>query len=85
MQDVTITVKIPASAAMSATDVELFLAAKLYEAGKLTSGQAAEMVGLSKYDFIHLLGNYDVSFFGYDADEFEWEQQQFRKPESSST
>ena len=63
MQDITITVKVPASAAMSATAVELFLAAKLYEAGKLTSGQAAEMVGLSKQTFTELLTKYGGSLY----------------------
>jgi predicted HTH domain antitoxin len=35
----------------------------LYEDGKLSSGQAAEIAGLSKRTFIELLGRYGVSVF----------------------
>ena len=39
----------------------MIVASKLYEDGRLSSGQAAEMVGLSKRAFIELLGQYGVS------------------------
>jgi len=45
----------------------MVLAAKLYERGILTAGQAAEMVGLSKRAFIELLSKYGVSVFGYET------------------
>lgn len=60
----TIQVKIPDSLDMSDYDFTMLLASKLYEAKKLTSGQAAKMVGLSKRAFIELLGNYGASLFG---------------------
>ncbi len=37
-----------------------FIAAKLYEAGKITLGKAAEMVGMKKWDFAEILINYGV-------------------------
>lgn len=58
---------------MKPFDLQMKLAAKLYKEGKLSSGQAAEMVGLSKRAFIELLGKYNVSVFGYDFEELEQE------------
>lgn len=48
---------------MSDYDFSMMVAAKLYEDKKLSSGQAAEMVGLSKRAFIEVLGKYGVSLF----------------------
>lgn len=44
-------------------DFSMIIASKLYEDGKLSAGQAAEMAGLSKRAFIELLGRYGVSDF----------------------
>ena len=67
----TVTINLPASLQMSSFDVKMLVATKLFEDGKLSSGQAAEMVGLSKRTFIELLGKYGVSVFGYDFEELE--------------
>lgn len=67
----TITLKVPESLQLSKFDVEMIVATKLYEDGKLTSGQAAEMVGVSKRTFIELLGKYGISVFGYDFEELQ--------------
>ncbi|MEM8965288.1 MAG: UPF0175 family protein [Bacteroidota bacterium] len=67
----TITLKVPESLQLSNFDVEMIVATKLYEDGKLSSGQAAEMVGVSKRTFIELLGKYGVSVFGYDFEELQ--------------
>ncbi len=40
------------------------LAAQLYDQGKLSLGQAAELVGLSKKQFMERIGKYGVSVFG---------------------
>lgn len=69
MEQTTITVKIPKRLSLSEFEISMILASRLYETGKITSGQAAEMVGLSKRAFIELLGKYDVSVFGYTLDE----------------
>ena len=65
MEQITVSVKIPKILSLSEFEISMILAARLYETGKLTAGQAAEMVGLSKRAFIELLGQYDVSVFGY--------------------
>lgn len=49
----------------------MLFAAKLFEERLITSGQGAEMVGLSKQAFIELLGKYKVSVFQYGIDEIE--------------
>ncbi len=66
-----IEIKLPDSLELSSFEVKMSLASKLFEQGKLTSGQGAELVGLSKRSFIEMLGKYDVSVFGYDSDELE--------------
>jgi len=59
----TIQLNIPDSLDLNEYDFSMILAAKLYEDAKLSAGQAAEIVGLSKRAFIELLGKYGVSVF----------------------
>jgi predicted HTH domain antitoxin len=43
---------------------------KLYELGKVSSGVAARVLGLSRLDFLELLTKYNVSVLGgYDIDD----------------
>ena len=65
------TIEIPDSVEINDFELKMLLASKLFEEGKLSSGQAAEMVGISKRSFIELLGKYNVSLFGYEGDELE--------------
>jgi len=45
---------------------------KLFELGKVSSGVAAKVLGLSRLDFLELLAKYDVSVLGgYDTDELD--------------
>jgi predicted HTH domain antitoxin len=48
-------------------DLAMILASRLYEQGKLSLGQAAELANLSKRAFAELLGKYNVSIFNYPA------------------
>ncbi len=59
----TIQFQLPDSVEMSDLDFSMMVAAKLYEEKKLSSGQAAELVGISKRAFIELIGRYGVSIF----------------------
>lgn len=68
-EQTTLTVKIPKRLGLSEFEISMTLASRLYETGKITSGQGADMVGLSKRAFIELLGKYNVSVFGYTLDE----------------
>lgn len=63
------TVQIPDS--IDEREAKMLLAAKLYEKGSLSLGQAAELVGYSKRTFMELLGNYGVSVFDYTEAELE--------------
>lgn len=45
-------------------DVKMQLAAHLYDKGIMSSGQAADLVGISKREFIETVGRYGVSIFG---------------------
>ena len=66
-----ITVQLPDSLNMNDFELKMIIASKLFEDGKLSSGQAAEMVGISKRSFVELIGKYNVSLFGYDYEELE--------------
>jgi predicted HTH domain antitoxin len=59
----TIQLKIPDNLDLRDYDFSMIIAAKLYEEAKLSAGQAAEMVGLTKRAFIEMLGKYNVSVF----------------------
>ncbi|HWV32301.1 MAG TPA: UPF0175 family protein [Dyadobacter sp.] len=61
----TITLQVPDSLGEHQNDTVRFIAAKLYESGKLSLGQAAEMAGLTKRTFAELLGDYGVSLLNY--------------------
>ena len=65
----TMTVQIPDS--LDEREAKMLLAAKLYEKGSLSLGQAADLVGYSKRTFMELLGNYGVSVFDYTEAELE--------------
>lgn len=65
----TFNIELPTTLNINEFEVKMILACKLFEDGKLSSGQAAEIVGLSKREFLNLLENYNVNFFGYDFQE----------------
>ena len=58
-----IKLQIPDDVDLKECDFSMIIASKLYEDGKLSSGQAAKIAGLSKRAFIELLGRYGVSVF----------------------
>ncbi len=63
----TMTLNIPDSLDIDNREVAMLVATQLYEQGKLSLGQAAEVVGLTKRTFAELLGKYNVSIFNYPA------------------
>ncbi len=65
----TITFNVPDTFDMDDREITMSLAAKLYEDGKLSIGQAADLVSLSKRAFTELLGKYRVSIFNYPVHE----------------
>lgn len=45
---------------------------KFYERGKVSSGVAASVLGLSKLDFLELLGQYNITVLaGYNSDDLK--------------
>lgn len=63
----TLTINIPDSLEMDDREIAMLLAARLYEQGKLSLGQAAEVAGLTKRTFAEMLGSYNVSIFNFPA------------------
>jgi predicted HTH domain antitoxin len=63
----TVTLNIPDSLELDNNEVAMLVATRLYEQGKLSLGQAAELAGLTKRTFAELLGKYNVSIFNYPA------------------
>jgi predicted HTH domain antitoxin len=66
-----ISLQVPDHAQASEFEIRMIVAVKLFEEGRLSSGQAANIVGLSKKTFLELLGKYGVSVFGYSFEELE--------------
>jgi len=61
---ITLTLDVPDVLDYDEQDLKMFLASRLYAEEKLTSGQAARLVGISKREFITTVGKYGVSVFG---------------------
>lgn len=53
--------------------IRLMAALKMFELGKLSSGKAAELAGVSRVEFFELCGRYGVSIFNYADAELERE------------
>ena len=51
----------------------LMAALKLFELGKLSSGKAAELAGLSRTEFLEMCGRYRIPAYNYPDEEIEIE------------
>lgn len=65
----TITLNLPDS--VNEDDVKMQLAAQLFEKGIMSSGQAADLIGITKREFLENVGKYGVSIFGESAEDLE--------------
>lgn len=52
-------------------DILILAAVKLYELGKLSSGRAAQMAGVSRVSFLQLLARYNVPIFDLTVEELK--------------
>jgi predicted HTH domain antitoxin len=52
-----------------ADEIRMAAAVKLFELGRLSSGRAAELAGVSRIRFLHELSTYGVSIFTSSEDE----------------
>jgi predicted HTH domain antitoxin len=65
----TLTINLPDS--VDEKEVKMQIAAQLFGSGVLTSGQAADLVGITKREFLETVGQYGVSIFGESADDIQ--------------
>ena len=72
-----LTLNIPESLDLNERETKRFLAAKMYEAGKLSLGQAAELAGLSKVAFSEILSDFNVSLINYPPSDIARDAAQF--------
>ena len=49
--------------------IRLMAALKMFELGKITSGKAAELAGMSRAEFLEACGRYRISVFNYSDEE----------------
>ena len=63
----TLTLNVPESLDVDNRELAMLVSTQLYEQGKLSLGQAAEVAGLTKRTFAELLGKYGVSIFNFPA------------------
>lgn len=65
----SVTLNFPDSIDLSEFDLKMILAGQLYQQAKLSSGQAAGLVGITKREFIELMGKYGFSIFSESVDD----------------
>lgn len=53
--------------------IRLMAALKMFELGKLSSGKAAQLAGMSRVAFFEMCGRYNVPIVNYTAEEIEAE------------
>jgi predicted HTH domain antitoxin len=53
--------------------IRLMAALKMFELGKLSSGNAAKLAGMSRVEFLEACGRYNISAFNYSPEELEAE------------
>ena len=53
--------------------IRLMAALKMFELGKISSGKASELAGMSRIEFLEACGRYRVSIFNYPDDQAETE------------
>lgn len=52
-------------------EIRLAAAMKLHELGRLSSGRAAQLAGISRVEFLHSTGRYQVSAFSLSESDLE--------------
>lgn len=56
-------------------EIRLMAALKMFELGKLSSGKAAQLAGMSRVAFLEACGRYRVAVFNYPPEDLEAELQ----------
>jgi len=63
-----VVMELPDELKLKEDEVKIAALAKLYELGKISSGKAAKLLGISRVEFLDLLGKYKVQI-GPDTEE----------------
>ena len=71
MKQIQLNITLPDMVTATEADLKMALASQLYESGRLSLGQAAEVAGLTKRTFAELLGQYGVSLFSQTPKELQ--------------
>jgi predicted HTH domain antitoxin len=67
----TLTIKFPKSIEIDAKQARILLASSLFEKGKISLGEAAELCELSVRSFIDILSTLGISIFNQSSDDLE--------------
>lgn len=59
----TVSFELPEGIDLSEVEARFLFAGELHRKGKISLGQAAEMVGVTKFTFIEMMGKYGFSIF----------------------
>jgi len=78
----TIEISLPDCMELEPDEIKMIVAAKLFDMGELSSGQAAEIAGVSRRQFIETVGKYGVSLFQYSAEELKQDLERLRDDHS---
>lgn len=66
-----LTINLPESLDSEEFEIKMLLAGQLYERGKVSLGQAAEIVGVTKRTFIEVMGRFGFSPFSDSVDDLK--------------
>lgn len=76
---ITLELNLPNDVELTDHDAKMMIASTLFDRGELSSGQAAEIVGIGKREFLETVGSYGVSIFQYSAEELKEDLARLRK------
>jgi predicted HTH domain antitoxin len=71
MHQRVLTIKLPNTVKIGDKEAKMIFASRLYEEGLISSGEAAEIVGITRREFIETMGKYGGSVFQQDTEELE--------------
>lgn len=69
----TLTIDLPDMLDLDEFEAKMLLSGQLYEKGKVTLGQAAQIVGISKRAYMEIMGRFGFSLFNYSVEELKQE------------
>ena len=67
----TLTINLPPTVHIEEKEARMLLACQLYEKGLITTGEGAEIVGITRRDFIESMGKYGASIFQLTNEELD--------------